>query len=343
MRSRRRPHTRHSSAPHIVLALLALALLSPVAAASGDEAELWVNAQDTNRIIVLNGRAVGGVVALPAGTGPHLTTFSPSGDYAYVAGITSGDLVVVDADARSVVTVVDLGGPGIHHAQPSPDGSFLLVSQTATRQLIKVAADELAGTWSETARVTLGAGPVCTLFVPGTDKAYVALATGDLLVVDTGTLDVTGLVDIAGQARCNLTWSKDRETSYLTSENGVDGFLYALDPATDDATLLVTFPGARDLHTPAPGPNGKDLYIVGRGNDLFYTVDLATLDVSSFEIGTPGVADQPDGLVVVGNNAYVNLKRTGRMAVVGIRQQSVGYLDLLAPSANALLNVVRRP
>ncbi len=335
--------TRHASTSIVLLALLSLALLSPVAAASGGDAELWANGQDTNRIFILNGRSLAGVITLPAGTGPHVTTFSPSGAYAYVAGITSGDLVVIDAGDRTVASVIDLGGPGVHQAQPSPDGSFLLVSQTAARQLIKVAADESAGAWSETARVTLGAGPVCTLFVPGTDKAYVTLATGDLLVVDTGTLGVTGLVDIAGQARCNLTWSKDSATVYLTSENGTDGFLYSLDPATDHATLLATFPGARDLHTPAPSPNGKQLYIAGRGNDLFYTVSLATLDVSSFEIGTPGVADQPDGLVVIGNNAYVNLKRTGRMAVVGIRQQAIDYIDLANPSANALLNVVRRP
>ncbi|CAN5585802.1 hypothetical protein BH23CHL2_BH23CHL2_11090 [soil metagenome] len=339
---------RHYSTPLILLGFLSLALVfvpgTTIAGyGAGGDSELWVNGQDTDQIFILDGLELVDTVALPAGSGPHMTTFTPSGELAYVAAISSGDLIIIDAVTREIIDTLDFGSSGVHQAAVSPDGSILMVALIPTNELVRIAVDTRAQTWVETGRLALPAAPVCTVFVPGTTKAYVSLAGQDLAIIDVANLTIEGVVDLNGQARCNFSWSKDGSTLFLTAENGVDSFLYTLDPATESLELLYTFVGVADLHTPAPSPNGKELYVIGRGNDRFYTLDLATLEVVSFEIGTPGVSDQPDGMMIRGNNAYINLKATGEFMRVKIRQQRAQRVGLVEPSRNALTNLVERP
>ncbi len=325
----------------LVSAILLLSIL-PMATAAQSGPEMWVMGQDTSRIFIMRGETLVNTIQLPAGTGPHLTRFSPNGQFAYVAGVTVGDMIVLDASTHEVVQTLDFGTSGVHEAAPSPDGSAVYVAQQSTRELIRVAADTQSRTWTETGRVALPASPVCTIFLPDSNKAYVTLSGQDIAIVDLEAMQVTGTIDINGQARCNYDWTRNGKQLYFTSENGTDGFLYTIDLATDTPTLLHTFAGARDLHTPVVSANGKEVNIIGRGNDRFYTVSLETLAVRSFEIGTPGVVDQPDGMIINGNTAYINLKATGRLAVLRLNTGTVTYVDLVAPSPNAALNIVRR-
>jgi DNA-binding beta-propeller fold protein YncE len=245
-----------------------------------------------------------------------------------------------------VVTSLDLGATGVHQASPSPDGALLLVAQQTTREVIKVAADPDAASLTVLGSLAIAAParPVCSIWVPGTNKAYVSLNTEDLLIIDVPTMTQIGVIDMAGQSRCNYVWSKNGKTLYVPAENGTDSFLYAIDPRTDQATLLHTFAGVPDLHTPELSISGQKLHIIGRGTDAFYTFDLRRNRVTeTFELGTPGVVDQPDGMVVKGNRAFINFKRTGQMAFVNIRRERATYLDLVTPSTNALVNVVERP
>jgi DNA-binding beta-propeller fold protein YncE len=56
--------------------------------------------------VILHGpRAQGAreTIDLPSGTGPHITTFSPDGKYAYVSGMGNGDLDVIEAATRQIV------------------------------------------------------------------------------------------------------------------------------------------------------------------------------------------------------------------------------------------------
>jgi DNA-binding beta-propeller fold protein YncE len=326
----------------LVWAVLLLGIL-PIATAARSGPELWVIGQDTSRIFIMQGETLVETIQLPAGTGPHMARFSPDGQYAYVAAVTAGDLVILDAGTHEVVQRLDLGTSGVHEAAPSPDGSLLVVAQQTTRELILIDADTQSQTWTETGRISLPASPVCTIFLPEENKAYVTLSGQDIAIVDLEAMQVTGTIDINGQSRCNYDWTSNGKQLYLTAENGTDGFLYTIDLATDTPTLLHTFAGARDIHTPVVSANGKEVNIIGRGNDRFYNVSLETLAVSSFEIGTPGVTDQPDGMVINGNTAYINLKATGRLAVLRLNTGTITYVDLVAPSANAALNIIRRP
>ncbi|HEX5166324.1 MAG TPA: beta-propeller fold lactonase family protein [Thermomicrobiales bacterium] len=321
--------------------LMLLGAVPATTAAKGGP-ELWIMGQDTSRIFILKGSDLQETVQLPAGTGPHMTRFSPDGRFAYVSGVVSGDLIVLDAQTHEIIQTLDLGTSGVHEAAPSPDGSELFVAQQTTRELIRVAVDPQTHMVTETGRLALPASPVCTILMPDSNKAYVTLSGQDLAIVDTVSMQITGMIDINGQARCNYDWATNGKLLYLTSENGTDSFVYVVDPTTDTPSLLYTFSGVRDIHSLVVNPNEKQISIIGRASDRYYTLTLSDLSVTSFELGTPGVSDQPDAMVIVGNTAYVNLKASGRLATIQLNKGTISYLDLATPSANAALNVIRR-
>src|SRR5688572_19307307 len=125
-----------------------MAIVAPTAQ-EAESGELWVTSQGTDRLFIVHGQGSSiETIPLP-GTGPHITLFSPLGDYAYVSGMRNGTLSILRADDRQVVQTLTLGPTLTHQAKPSPDGSVLLVAQIAPPpgRLIKIAADEAAESW----------------------------------------------------------------------------------------------------------------------------------------------------------------------------------------------------
>ena len=154
------PNTRAARFRWLLASAMLLLGLLPMATGASSGPELWVIGQDTSRIFIMQGETLVETIQLPAGTGPHMARFSPNGQYAYVAGVTSGDLVILDAATHDVVQRLDLGTSGVHEAAPSPDGSLLVVAQQTTRELILIDADTQSQTWTETGRIPLPASPV---------------------------------------------------------------------------------------------------------------------------------------------------------------------------------------
>src|SRR5918994_2868219 len=148
----------------IVLVIVLSASVVAPTAQQFDSGELWVTSQGTDRLFIVHGQGSSIETISVPGIGPHITTFSPLGDYAYVSGMRNGDLAILRADDRQVVQTLHLGPTLTHQAKPSPDGSVLLVTQIFSRTLIKVAADEAAETWhvvgSPLSFGSLGA-PIC--------------------------------------------------------------------------------------------------------------------------------------------------------------------------------------
>ena len=89
--------------------LIAAVMGSAVLMAGGgqmppDDGELWVTSQGTDRLFIVHGQGASvETLLLPVGAGPHITTFSPSGDFAYVSGMGSGDLYILRADDRQLI------------------------------------------------------------------------------------------------------------------------------------------------------------------------------------------------------------------------------------------------
>jgi DNA-binding beta-propeller fold protein YncE len=77
------------------LLLLAAFSTSPMVRAQGDSGELWVTSQGTDRLFIVHGQGSSIETVPVPGIGPHITTFSPLGDYAYVSGMRNGDLSIL--------------------------------------------------------------------------------------------------------------------------------------------------------------------------------------------------------------------------------------------------------
>ena len=167
-----------------------------------DERELWVAAQDTSAVKIMFSRGGIDTIALPSAEKPHTIEFSPSGRYAYVGDVGSGDVVVVRAADRQVVATLTFGSTKSHQVKPSPDGSTVLVAeQTPLKALVKIAADEAQERWTVTAPPLLLPGtPDCTEYTNDGRRAYVSLKPSGIAVVDVATMALLRVLPTAGKA-----------------------------------------------------------------------------------------------------------------------------------------------
>ncbi len=310
----------------------------------GQNHEIWVTLQASDRIAILHGPEARGAQAridLPAGTGPHITTFSPDGKYAYVSGMGNGDLDVVQTGTRRLLKTLHLAPTATHQAKPSPNGSTLLVAQVALKSLIKVSVDEAAQTWQPGAELSFAASskaPICTIFSDDGQRAFVSLNPNGLAIVDVATMRLQNVLATDGFVACGMVKSTDGRTITLAAGGG-GGHLYRLDTATYQLSDLGVL-GAVDWHSfnmvPAGTigfgtvPRGDELRIIDLRGDRAST--LATLALHP----TSGTAtDQPDNMSVSGDFVYVSLRMSGKVAVVNFTKRTVSYVQL-APAVPAI-------
>lgn len=339
----------------VVVALMAALLALYVQAGSAEDAgEVWVPAQDTGQVFIVQGMGSDETLTDTAIQNPHLINFSPSGGYAYVSDVGNGKLNVVRADDRQVIASLTFGSGGsdTHQAKPSPDGTILLVARRgpgSTPLLHKVLASEATETWTVSGQTaSFGTkSPICTIFRDDGARAYVSLSSSGIAVVDVASMTVLDTLTTNGAVACGMVKSKDGSTVYVTSNGGTGsttGSFYRLDTSTDTLTLDRTIT-ATDLHFLDLSPNGKVAYATARGSEALKLIDLTDTGVGTVTLDPTldPLNDQPDGVAVKGDNVYVALKNSGKLAVVKGNQGTVKYLDLVGPSSNALPHVTVRP
>lgn len=324
-----------------------------------EHGDVWVTSQGTDRLFILhNEHAPIQTIPLPGGAGPHITTFSPLGDFAYVAGMGNGDLFIFRAEDRELIRTLHLGPVLTHQAKPSPDGSVLLVAQIATSEVIKVAVDEAAETWTVEGRLSLaglGAAPVCTVFRDDGERAYVSLRPSGIAIVDVNTMSLVGTLATDGFVACGMIKSRKGRMVTVASSGG-GGHIYRLDTVTDTLTDAGTL-GAPDWHSFAMAANEKVGFGSSPHSDEIVVVDLATRvrcsgwwcrpnrhwpvhqQPSARNLGTialdptPGVGnDQPDALAVRGNTVFVSLRASGQLAIVKANRGAVSFVQLGEPA-----------
>jgi DNA-binding beta-propeller fold protein YncE len=328
------------TAAGITASLLALTAVVAQATHETDSGELWVTSQGTDRLFIVHGQGSSiETIPLP-GTGPHITMFSPLGDYAYVSGMRNGTLSILRADDRHIVQTLNLGPTLTHQAKPSPDGSVLLVTQIASRTLIKIAADEAAESWQVVGSLSfasLGKPPICSVFRDDGQRAYVSMLPNGIAIVDVPTMTHIGTFATDGFVACGMTMSRRGRIVTLASSGG-GGHVYRLDTATDTLTDAGTL-GAADWHSFHMSPNEKVGFGTSPHSDEIVLADLtgprvrpiATLQLDP----TPGIGnDQPDAINpgVRGNTLFVSLRASGQLAIVKVNQQTVTYLQLSPPA-----------
>jgi DNA-binding beta-propeller fold protein YncE len=325
----------------VLLIMLSTSVVAPTARQS-DSGELWVTSQGTDRLFIVHGQGAS-IETIPVpGLGPHITTFSPLGDYAYVSGMRNGDLSIFRADDRQVVQTLHLGPTLTHQAKPSPDGSVLLVAQLASRSLIKVTADEAGESWQVVGSLSfasLGKPPICSVFRDDGQRAYVSMLPNGIAIVDVPTMTHIGTLDTDGFVACGLIKSK-RGRIVTVASSGGGGHIYRLDTETDTLTDAGTL-GAADWHSFNISANEKVGFGSSPNSDEIILADLTAPIVTP--IGalrldpTPGIGnDQPDALgggeTVRGNTLFVSLRASGQLAIVKVNQQTARFLQLSPPA-----------
>jgi DNA-binding beta-propeller fold protein YncE len=329
---------RFLTATAMTASLLGIMTVMAQTTPGNDSGELWVTSQGTDRLFIVHGQG-SSIETIPVpGIGPHIVTFSPLGDYAYVSGMRNGDLSILRADDRQVVQTLHLGPTLTHQAKPSPDGSVLLVAQLASMTLIKVAVDEAAETWQVVGSLSFassGRAPVCSVFRDDGERAYVSLRPRGIAIVDVPTMMHIGTLDTDGFVACGMIKSK-RGRVVTVAASGGGGHFYRLDTTTDTLVDAGTL-GAADWHSLNMSPNEKMGFGTSPHSDEIILADLtgptASLIAALPLDPTPGLGnDEPDALSVRGNTVFVSLRASGQLAIVKVNQQTVRFLQLSPPA-----------
>lgn len=321
----------------VLLVVFGGSVVTPTAQQS-DSGELWVTSQGTDRLFIVHGQG-SSIETIPVpGLGPHIITFSPLGDYAYVSGMRNGDLSVLRADDRQVVQTLHLGPTLTHQAKPSPDGSVLLVAQLASMSLIKIAADEAAESWHVVGSLSfasLGRAPICSVFRDDGKRAYVSLRPTGIAIVDVPTMTHIGTFDTDGFVACGMIKSK-RGRIVTVASSGGGGHIYRLDTTTDTLADAGTL-GAADWHSFNMSPNEKIGFGTSPHSEEIILADLTGPVVSPIAAlpldSTPGIGnDEPDAVTVRGSTLFVSLRASGQLAIVNINRQTASFLQLSPPA-----------
>jgi hypothetical protein len=307
--------------------------------------ELWVTSQGTDTVHVLDfpGPTPVARIALPAGAGPHITTFH-TGKYAYVSGMGDGTLYVIDAGARRVVKAMKLAPGGVHQARVSPDGTVALVSVVANRSLVKLAVDEAQGTWSETGSLSLASlerAPICSIFRSDGRRAYVSLLPSGIAIVDVRSMALIGTLPTDGFVACGMIKSADG-TRAVVASGGSGGRIYTLDLAKDTLTDRGAL-GMADWHSFIMTHDEKLGVGTSPKSDEIAFVDLTVHPVK--KLGTlvlnarPGAgSNQPDALgggeLIHGRMLPVSLRAAGQLALVDLGDRSLKSYTPIAPPSS---------
>jgi DNA-binding beta-propeller fold protein YncE len=307
--------------------------------------ELWVTSQGDNVIFIRNFEDLSPVdqIKLPSGAGPHILTFH-SPDFAYVGGMTDGNVYVIDANTRQVVKSIHVAPTLAHQVKVSPDGATALVSIISTKTVTKILVDESNRSWSPDASLNLGAAtggkaPICTVFRADSRRAFVSLNPNGIAVVDVPTMTYLGQIPTDGFIACGMI-KRDAEHVVIASSGG-GGHIYTLDMTTETLTDRGVL-GAASWHSFNMTADGTRGFGSSPLSDEVIVIDLTTTPVTklgSILFGqVPGVGhNQPDafggGETIYGNVLPVGLRAAGNVAIVNAHNLELRSLVNLEPPA----------
>jgi hypothetical protein len=219
----------------------------------------------------------------------------------------------------------------------------LLVSVLSTKQVVKIAADEDARTWTIVGSVStevFGKPPICTVFRDDGNRAYVSLNPSGIAIVDVPSMTVIGSLPTDGFVACGMIKSTDGGHAIVAASGG-GGHVYTLDMTNDTLTDRGTL-GAPSWHTWINNADETLGFGTSPLSDDVIVVDLTTTPVTnlgSIHFDTiPGAGnDQPDALgggEHVDGILPVSLRAAGKVALVEVDTLDVvKVFDIAPPSA----------
>ncbi len=306
--------------------------------------ELWVTSQGKNVLFIRNFEDLSPVdqINLPSGAGPHIITFHTP-DFAYVGGMTDGNVYVIDANTRQVVKTLHVAPTLAHQVKVSPDGATALVASISTRTVTKLLVDEAHRSWSLGPSLNLGAvtnkAPICAVFRADSRRAFVSLNPNGIAVVDVPTMTYLHAIATDGFIACGMI-KRDADHVVIASSGG-GGHIYTLDMTTEALTDRGTL-GAASWHSFNMTADGKRGFGSSPLSDEVIVIDLTTTPVTN--LGSirfdqvPGLGkNQPDafggGETIHSNRLPVGLRASGNVAIVNAHNLELRALVNLAPPA----------
>jgi hypothetical protein len=356
-----------TTAPSTVRCIVALSMALPVIIGCGQDAnvtrvaspatevslekgapkmphELWVTSQGGNVLFIRNFEDLSPIdqISLPNGAGPHIITFHTP-DFAYVGGMTDGNVYIIDANTRQVVQTLNVAPTLAHQVKVSPDGATALVAIIGAKRLTKLLVDEANRTWSIDASLDVGAAtgkaPVCTVFRADSQRAFVSLNPSGIAIVDVATMTYLDQIATDGFIACGMI--KQDADHVVIATTGSGGHIYTLDMNTETLTDRGSL-GAASWHSFNMTADGTRGFGSSPFSDEVIIIDLTTMPVTN--LGSirfdqvPGVGhNQPDafggGEPIYGNVLPVGLRAAGNVALVNAHNLEVRSLVNLAPPA----------
>jgi len=235
-------------------------------------------------------------------TRPHGVAWFAA-DRIAVTAVGSGQLLVVDPDARRVVAAIATGQDVSHMVAVSRDGGRAYVTNigSGTTTALDLAAGRKLGD------AATGAGSEALALTPDGRELWVAArAAGSIAVVETGTLEISARIALPG-IPIRIAMTPDGRTALVTCAGSAE--LVAFDVATrrERARRKVDVPlaagaGQRPFAGLAPGSplpvgllvsrDGRTAYVAATMGDRVVQFDAATLAPLRFV----DVGGEPDGL-----------------------------------------------
>jgi DNA-binding beta-propeller fold protein YncE len=332
---------RFSALGRTLLAAATLASLAAcartvrVSSSAPPDYELWAMDQGTNVIHIFDA-SLREVATIDVGSQgarvPHMLEFTPDFRYAFIANPATGNVAVIRADDRKVVSLIPTG-PRTHHAAVARDGRRALVSVigapnapwdgkivelildvanerfTIGRTLV-LADDPLFAARKADFKDTGGA--VCLAFTGDGRYGYVtlgpALDEGGVVVLDTRDFKLVSVfAPKEVDANCGTILSPTGEHMYLVGGDRGIGVWHAADTRSHKPVHKAQTRG-HDAHGSALTPDGREYWLVNRVTSNAVVIDTRTRAVLS-EI--PFVGKTPDIVAISPDSRYAFITLRG--------------------------------
>ena len=283
---------------------------------------------------------------------------SPDPTHLILANVGSGNIYFIDVDSRDIVGCVNtIGGfneaggtANSHAATASADNSMVIVANIGAKGesgfLHKIKTDYTTNVYSLVETLALDqfsgdlgtsvARPICHEFTADSKFAYVTMAGGGLLVVDTGSADGSTPMTVAKAydkdtvpgIGCGVARLPDGKimTNGESGAKGGDDFLYTFDVSgANDGVfpnpVQIELPG-EDTHGAVPcTDHDGNLFAVSSmrvSNDVNF-IDLQTNEVVATQSMVTSFSPdpKPDVADIVGNKMFLALRGHKPLTAIG--------------------------